>query len=181
MILFRLVSWPYARRHALRSALTISGIAIGVAVFIALHMANQTVLHSFENTVQKIAGATQLQVSAGEPGFDETYLERVQVLREVRAAAPVIEAVVSTGLAGQGNLLILGVDMTGDRSLREYDFESAEDAVIDDPLVFLAQPDSLMIAAEFARRNNLGIGARIPLETVSGVKGFTVRGILRSS
>ena len=32
--------------------------------------------------------------------------------------------------------------MTGDRSLRDYDLESGDEAVIDDPLVFLAQPDS---------------------------------------
>ena len=50
-----------------------------------------------------------------------------------------IEAVVNTGLPGQGNLLILGVDMTGDRGLRQYDLESGDEGVIDDPLVFLAQ------------------------------------------
>ncbi len=54
----------------------------------------------------------------------------------MRAAAPVIEATVSTG---KGNLLILGVDMLGDRSLRTYDLEGTDEA-IDDPLVFLAQP-----------------------------------------
>ena len=56
---------------------------------------------------------------------------------------PVIEAVVSTGLKGQGNVLILGVDMTGDRSLRVYDLKGDENADIDDPLIFVAQPDSL--------------------------------------
>jgi putative ABC transport system permease protein len=181
MMLLRLISWPYARRHAVRSLLTISGIAIGVAVFIAIHLGNQSVLRAFSNTVERIAGATQLQISAGEPGFDEIYLERIQALRQVKVAAPVIEAVVSTGLPGQGNLLILGVDMTGDRSLREYDLESAEDALIEDPLVFLAQPDSMMVTSEFARRNDLRIGSRIPLETIDGVKRFTIRGILRSS
>ena len=29
MILFRLISWPYVRKHALRSLLTIAGIVIG--------------------------------------------------------------------------------------------------------------------------------------------------------
>ncbi len=48
--------------------------------------------------------------------------------------------------------------MTGDRSLREYDIESGDAAVIDDPLVFLAQPDSLMVTADFARRNGLALG-----------------------
>ena len=34
---------------------------------------------------------------------------------EVRVAVPVIEAPVDTNLKGEGNLLILAVDMTGDR------------------------------------------------------------------
>src|SRR5205814_8129084 len=55
----------------------------------------------------------------------------------VRVAVPVIEAVVETGMKAEGNLLILGVDMTGDRTLRDYDLESGDEAVVDDPLVFL--------------------------------------------
>src|SRR5687768_15817426 len=121
MRLLRLLSWPYVRQHAIRTVLTTFGIVIGVAVFVAMHTANGAVLTMFQDTLDRIAGATELQVTAGETGFDEEVLERVQSLPEVRVAAPVIEAVVGTRLPGQGNLLILGVDMTGDRSLREYD------------------------------------------------------------
>jgi hypothetical protein len=56
-------------------------------------------------------------------------LEKVQGAERVRVAVPVIEAVVDSELKGQGNLLVLGVDMTGDRSLRDYDLDSGEDAV----------------------------------------------------
>jgi len=115
-----------------------------------------------------------------ETGFPEAVLERVQALPEVGVAVPVVEAVVGTGLAGQGNLLVLAVDMTGDRSLREYDFESGDEAVVDDPLVFLAQPDSLIVTREFAERNRLVTGSRIPMQTMVGEKQFTVRGIMRS-
>jgi putative ABC transport system permease protein len=180
MILLRLLSWPYLRKHVLRWSLTVAGIALGVAVFVAMRAANESVLAAFDRTVDRIAGATQLQVWAGDFGFDEAVLDRVQSLREVRAAAPVIEASVDTGLPGQGNLLILGVDMTGDRSLRDYDLESGDEAVIDDPLVFLAQPDSLMVTKEFAARNRLAINRRIPMRTMDGPKLFTVRGIMRS-
>src|SRR5712692_4647399 len=113
MVLLRLISWQYVRKHGLRSALTIAGIVLGVAVFVGMHTANESVLYAFRRTVDRIAGAAQLQVSAGEAGFDEEVLERVQAAPEVRVAVPVIEAVVDTGLRGQGSLLILGVDMTG--------------------------------------------------------------------
>jgi putative ABC transport system permease protein len=180
MNLFRLISWPYIRQHFLRSVLTTTGIMLGVAVFVGMHTANGAVLRALYRTVDRIAGATQLQVSAGETGFDEEVLERVQALPQVRVAVPVIEAVVETGLAGQGSLLILAVDFTGDRSLREYDFDSGEEAVVDDPLVFLAQPDSLIVTREFARKNGLDVNSQIPLQTMAGEKRFTVRGIMKS-
>src|SRR6185503_2274006 len=115
-----------------RSTLTIAGIALGVAVFVGMHTANQAVFQAFRQTVDRIAGATQLQVAAGETGFDEQVLEQVQALPEVAVAVPVIEAVAGTNLQGQGNLLILGVDMTGDHRLRRYDLESGEKEIIED-------------------------------------------------
>jgi len=180
MILLRLLSWPYLRKHVLRWTLTVAGIVMGVGLLVAMHSANQAVLASFGTTVGRIAGAAELQVSTGDFGFDEEVLDRVQAVPEVRVAVPVVEAVGDTGIKGQGNLLILGVDMTGDRSLRDYDLESGDQAVIDDPLVFLAQPDSLMVAKEFAERNHLAIDSRIPLQTSQGTKYFTIRGIMRS-
>ena len=99
---------------------------------------------------------------------------------EIRAAAPVIETEADPGFPGQGKLLILAVDMTGDRSLRDYDFDNADQDVIDDPLIFLAQPDSLMLTREFAARNHIAIGGKITFDTMQGRKQFTVRGILKA-
>lgn len=174
MILIRLISWPYARKHLLRTLLTTAGIILGVAVFVGMHTANQSVLAAFHQTIDRIAGQSQLQISAGEPGFDEDVLEKVRNVREVRAAAPVIEATVSTD---RGNLLILGVDMLGDRSLRTYDLEG--DEAIDDPLVFLAQPDSLLVTKNFATERGLKIDSKIPMNTMQGERVFTVRGIMK--
>jgi putative ABC transport system permease protein len=180
MMLLRLISWPYLRRHVLRWLLTIAGIVLGVAVFVGMHTANQSVLAAFHSTVDKIAGATQLQVTAGDTGFDEDVLERVQAVPDVRVAVPVVEAVVDTGLKGQGDLLVLAVDMTGDGSLRDYSFDAADQDVIDDPLMFLAQPDSIIVTREFADRNGLKVDSRVPLNTLEGTKLFTVRGIMKS-
>ncbi len=184
MMLLRLISWPYFRRHVLRTLLTTAGIVLGVAVFVGMHTANQSVLFAFSHTVDRIAGKTELQVTAGETGFDESVLERVQSASTVGVAVPVIEAVVDTRhleKGTQGNLLVLGIDMTGDRTLRDYELENGDDAVIDDPLVFLARPDSLIISKEFADRNHIVSGGTLTLGTIEGDKAFTVRGIMKSS
>ena len=62
MILLRLISWPYARKHLLRCFLTIIGIVLGVAVFVGMHTANQSVLYAFNATVDRIAGKTELEL-----------------------------------------------------------------------------------------------------------------------
>src|SRR5689334_14836482 len=172
MILLRLISWPYLRKHLLRSVLTTAGIVLGVALLVGMQAANQSVLQSFNQTVDRIAGKAQLEVAAGDSGFAEEILERIQALPDVRASAPVIQSSVETGLAGQGKLLILAVDMTGDRSLRDYDFENGDEDVIDDPLVFLAQPDSLILTRDFADRNGLHSGDKIAFDTAEGRKQF---------
>jgi len=181
VILLRLISWPYFRKHVVRTLLTTAGIVLGVAVFVGMHTANQSVLFAFNRTVDQIAGKTELQVSIGETGFDESVLETVQSAPSVRVAVPVIEATVDSGIAGQGSLLVLGVDMTGDRSLRDYDLDSADEAIVDDPLVFLAQPDSLIVSREFADRNGIALQHTIRLGTVLGERAFTVRGIIKST
>jgi len=177
MRLFRLLSWPYLRRHVLRWTLTLSGIVLGVAVFIAMNTANRSIFHAFDQTVDQIAGATQLQVTAGEFGFEESTLERVQAVPEVGVAVPVIESIVDMADSTEGSLMLLGIDMTGDRSLRDYALADANASAIDDPLVFLAQPDSLMVTADFARRHGLTAGRAISLRTIQGDRPFTVRGI----
>jgi putative ABC transport system permease protein len=180
MILLRLISWPYFRKHVLRTLLTVAGIVLGVAVFVGMHTANQSVLFAFSRTVDRIAGKTELQVTAGEAGFQEDILEKVQSASSVRVAVPVIEAVVDPGIGGEGNLLVLGVDMTGDRSLRDYDLDSGDEAVIDDPLVFLAQPDSIILTHQFADKTRIGVNDRLRLGTVEGDRQFTVRGIMKT-
>jgi putative ABC transport system permease protein len=179
--LFTLLSYPYIRRHGLRTGLTVAAIALGVALLVGMRTANESVLFGFSRTVDAVAGKTELQVTAGDAGFPEDVLERVQGAKSVAVAVPVIEAIADTRLAGQGSLYVLGVDMTGDRSLRDYDMDSGEEAVIDDALVFLAQPDSIMLSAAFAAKNGIASGETITLGTALGDRTFVVRGIMQAS
>jgi putative ABC transport system permease protein len=50
---------------------------------------------------------------------------------------------------------VLGVDMTGDRNAARLRFRDADEAIIDDPLVFIAQPDSIIVTTAFSERTGL--------------------------
>jgi len=166
------------RTHSLRVALTTLGIALGVAVFFAIRTANVTLLDSLSSTIEKLAGRATLEVSAGEAGFSEPVLDTVRKTPGVELAEPVIEVLAHTGLADEGDLLILGVDTTGDQRLRDYEFDRTQ-TQMGDPLVYLAQPQSLMLSRAFAERHGLKIGDSLPVYASDGKKMFTVQGIFQ--
>src|SRR5688500_18927207 len=89
LILLSLIGWPYLRKHVLRTALTTGGIILGTAVFVGMHAANQAVLTAFGQTINRIAGKTDLQITAGDTGFGEDVLETVQSAETVGVAVPV--------------------------------------------------------------------------------------------
>lgn len=176
--LLRRVSLPYARRHLGLTILTAAGVALGVAVFVAIQTASSSLKIALRDTLDRVAGKAQLQVTSGEVGFPEEILEKVRATPGVRAAAPVVEAIVRSEKASEGNILVLGVDLTGDRRLRDYEFEGEEEG-IEDPLLFLAQPDSICLSADFASRNGLAVEDEVAFETALGPKPFAVRGLLK--
>ncbi|NDD62944.1 MAG: ABC transporter permease [Acidobacteria bacterium] len=164
--------------HRLRTLLTILGISLGVAVLFAVRTANLTLLNSLTVTVEKLAGKATLQVVGDEGGFPEAVWDTVRDTPGVRVAQPVIEVLANIAFADEGRLLIVGVDMLGDRELREYQFDE-EGSEIADPLVALAQPDSILISRTFAEKYRLRDGDKLPLYTAQGRKEFVVRGIFR--
>src|SRR5262245_57308184 len=173
------ITWKQWRRHRLRTLLTLLGIALGVAVFFAVRTANVTLIASLTTTIEKLAGKATLQVAGGEAGFSEDVWDVVRDTPGVKVAEPVIEVIAHTAFEDEGNLLLVGLDIVGDRELREYQFD-AEKSEVGDPLVALAQPDSILIARQFAEKHNLKEGDKLPLFTSQGKKEFTVRGIIQS-
>jgi putative ABC transport system permease protein len=166
------------RRHRTRTALTMLGIALGVGVFFAVRTANAMLLNSLASTVEQLAGKSTLEVTAGETGFPETVLDTVRATPGVKIAEPVIEVTTHTAFADEGNLLILGVDTTGDQALREYEFDRSQTQIAD-PLIYLAQPNSILLSRAFAERHGLQIGSTLTLFAAQGRKDFVVEGVFQ--
>jgi len=170
-----LITFRQWRAHRLRVALTTLGIALGVAVFFAIRTGNATLLDSLSATVEKLAGKATLEITAGEASFSEKVLDAVRATPGVKLAEPVIESIVQTSFANDGALLVLGVDTTGDQQLRDYQFDRAQTRIAD-PLVFLAQPNSILLSRAFAERHGLKVGDKLLIFASDGREEFTVQG-----
>lgn len=157
--------------------MAVVGICLGVAAMASIDIVNRSVLHSFEDSINHIMGRAALQITGADSGFPETMLDRIQNVPGVEYAVPVIET--NANLAGgkERSFMILGVDVLQDNQIRDYSITD-ESADIPDPLLFLAKPDSILLTRTMAEREGIKIDQDIQVQTVQGIKTFTVRGLL---
>ena len=180
--LFAYVGFRHLKMRPIRSLLTTLGVSLGIALFIGIRIINQSTLASFKENVEAIAGKATLTVTAGEFGFDENLLDVIQKVPGVKHAIPMVEShgyLASSGTNQKNTpetLFVLGVDLLKEQAVRTYKTE--DEQIIDDPLVFLNQPDSIIVTHEFAKNHHLKIDSKFAIATATGKKTFTVRGLL---
>ena len=174
--LLRHLSLSYARRHLAKTILTLMGVVVGVTTFSSIKTAQDALVVGIGSTVDRVAGKAHLQVTT-EGGVPEALQERLRNMPGIRATSPVIEQIVVPEKGELGSLMVIGVDLLGDREMRDYGFEG-DDADLDDPLLFLAQPDSALFTRDFARRAGLTTGKSLALKLPGGVRKVTARGLM---
>lgn len=175
------LAWAHFASGIGRFALSILAIALGVALVVAIQLMNAAVLQSFLDTSDAMAGRAALTVTAGDGvTFPETLADTVSRVPGVRVAVPLVTAVAFPD-DGTGEMLtVFGVDLANDADVRVYYTSDDPTAVVDDLLIFLSQPDSIVLGKEFAARRGLHVDDPLTLVTPQGRRRFMVRGLLEA-
>ena len=169
----RLFNWFILRRLArepLRSITTIAGIALGIAVIVAIQLTNASSFAGFETALNTVSGRATLEIVGTGVGVSESAIASMTWLREYGEMAPIIEGdVVFRGQPGATDTLrVLGVDMLRERAFRDYRLASAAtqvdlDAAARDLTTLLTEPGAAIVAEKFARPRGLTIGSAMPV------------------
>jgi putative ABC transport system permease protein len=139
-LFFRQVIRP-ALRHPLLPALNIVSIGLGVAVFLAIQIANTGALSSFQNAVGLVAGRAHLEVRGDIPDSLFPVIARAP---GVRSATPLVEGIITLPDEPGEYLRLLGVDpFTGDR-LRVFEVGAADGTSLDIE-AWLSDPQALAV------------------------------------
>ena len=169
----------FLRDNYTRLALTVVALALGVALVCAIDLVNRSVLRAFVEVIDTMAGRAALEVSAGDGGlFSEDLAQVIGHIPGVELALPVMTATAFTADQIGELLTIHGVDLTNDAAVQVYESQGRNALQLEDPLVFLNRPDSLVVTKSFAQRRGLSIGDPLLLDTGNGRRSFTVRGLL---
>ncbi len=167
MLLFRAFILRPLWQEKLRTSLTILGVTLGVAVMLAIQLANQGSLRGFSAALDAVSGKAALEITAPPLGVDETLLPSLHWLRQYGIATPVIEADViarSPASTTSSTLRVIGVDSFRDPALRDYSVGSQSGAASGMQLMtFLSQPGALMVSQPFAESQGLEVGSNLEL------------------
>ena len=95
MSLLGRASRRYHLHHPAQFGLALAGVALGVAVVVAIDLANESARRAFVVATDATAGATTDQITGDSNGFDEALFARLRAGTDEipgwRAAAPVVE------------------------------------------------------------------------------------------
>ena len=108
--MLRLLAVLGRRRSHGRAALSVLGIALGVALGYGVYLVNRAAVEDVAATVRALAGEADLQVRGARSGFPEALFATVARLPGVAWANPGLE--LETGIAGtERTLRVIGMDV----------------------------------------------------------------------
>jgi len=167
----------------MRTTLTILGIAVGVAVVVAIALSNQSALRAFQESVDTVAGRANYMI-VSDVGLTEDVLLKLQPFwpKGVRFA-PVIDVEGMAGVAPQPlPIRLLGVDLLSDLHFRDYRYASVVTSEHESAATYLSlfRDDSVVIPATFAKEHGLRLGSPLTLDFRGNRRTMTIRGLLES-
>ncbi len=162
--------WKYFFKHPWVILLSIIGVSIGVAVVVAIDIANTSSQKAFELSVKNLTGTATHQITGGPLGMDENfYTEFVMAFPEIEAS-PVVEGYIK--LKGE-TINLMGLDIFSSSYMTDEMSGTFDTSM----LALLVEPRTVLIPYVMADRMRIAAGDAITisiggLETQIKVIGY---------
>ena len=162
------LAWGEAWRRPLQSLFFVVGVSIGVAMIIAIDLANSSANRAFAISTDAVVGKATHQIVGGPNGVDESVY--VQIRRELgyRKSAPIVEGCVKVKSLDGQPMRLLGVDSFAERPFRE-ELGTAKVAGLNQGSfsAFMVEPNTVLIGANVGDEYQLPIGESLEIQVGS--------------
>ena len=169
----------YISRRLFQSMLFVLGVALGVAVVIAIDIANASASRAFTLSSESIVGRASHQLVGGPNGFSSALYTRLRLELGIKRSAPVVSELARISGSEQA-LRLLGVDPLVEAPFRPYlaGEEETDFAALNR---IIAEPGSVIISDSLAERLNLSLNDQIELSAAGRFSNAQIAGILKAS
>jgi putative ABC transport system permease protein len=163
-------------------ALTISGIALGISVVVAVQLANDRAIGSFNDSLRVMAGRADLEIRANGLPLPEGILRNLVWVWEYGAMSPILEG--RATINGE-SIQIFGVDLLSEPAFRSYllkdSTELTQRITREEFIDLLVDPQKAVLSSALAEELRLEKGSPFPLVTGDHRREFIVGAVLGSN
>ncbi len=163
------------REHPMQLLATVTAIALGVALGVAVYLVNTAALDEFDQATRRLLGAADIVVRGPPEGFDETLLPALAHQPAVAAASPMLELELTRpGRAAPLKLLALD-------PFRAAALQPELMAAIGTDVTRLFAPDTIVLSRAAADELQLQRGDELPIVVGATPKSLRIIDILPDS
>jgi len=168
--------WRSLIRHPLLTGLSVLGIALGIAVVVAMDLASRSARRAFGLSAEAVSGRATHSIMGGPSGLDDSLYRHLRVELGIQSAAPVVEGFVRPSKSPGHTLRILGLDFLAERTLRPRLGNGSVDV-----RTLITTPGAVLLAATTAAELRIEVGQSFPV-LINGVeRNLTLSGLIRAS
>jgi putative ABC transport system permease protein len=171
-MLFRALIFRPLRRDLGRTLLSLAAIALGVAVVVAIRVANRGAVASFQGSAEALAGGAPL-LASGPAAIPAALLPRLFGLNDRAEFIPYLDRR-AFDPAHRDSLEVLGLDLLAAPP-------AAAGPAAAPPPTAAAGPPPLWLASAYAAAHGLRAGGRLELAAGGRLRSFTIAGLLPAS
>jgi putative ABC transport system permease protein len=173
------ILWRIALRNVLRhpwlTVLTVTGVALGVAVVSAVDIANDAAQRSFRLAAELVAGRATHQVVGGPTGLPEELYRTLRVTKRFHASAPVVTGQISPTASPGSSFQLIGIDPFAEPPIRSFSSNFADQSVVAE---LLGKPGTVMMLRQSAQELGLQRGSRFQAQVGGKPHQLTLVGLL---
>ena len=178
--LFRWHVLRYIAQHRLLALLNVLSVALGVAVYLAIQIANHSANRAFAATVDMVAGKAELQITAPVGELRDDVFPAVAQHPGIKAATPLVRGLVTLPDLPGEYLQILGIDLFTNEPFRTFELGGMGGGEFDLQR-WLGDPRTIAISEEFARIHNLRGGQTLRAVANGTEHTLRIAFVMRSS
>jgi putative ABC transport system permease protein len=176
LTLFKTILRDLLRRPWLTLLLIIS-VALGVAVVVAVDLANASATRAFQLSTEVIVGKATHQIVGGANGFDDSVYRNLR-LQGFRNSAPIVEGYAGAEELGGQTMRVLGIDLFAEPPFRTY-LTAGANVDANALTAFYTQPGAVLISADSAKQWGLETGDWLTLQIGTQTKRVQIVGLMK--
>jgi putative ABC transport system permease protein len=178
---FTLIALRHSTKHPIQSLLLVLGVALGVAMIVAIDLANGSASEAFALSTDSIVGKATHQIVATSDNLPSSLYQELRVELGLEEVAPVVTGLVLLPEINDLPLQLLGVDPFAEAPFRNYLGDGAGGLSTEALIELLIQPNTILLSKSLGEQYNLAPGDTLTLLADGQRKSVKLVGLLQTA